>query len=116
MNSTAAGINDNGDIVGTSLDASFNATAYLRHNGVMLNLNKLIPPNSPLSLWVACSIKSSGEIVGLAMDASTGEFHGFLAAPSGSGGSVEISSTPAQTAVHVDVRRQNLPGLGIRVR
>jgi probable HAF family extracellular repeat protein len=84
VNSAALGINDTGDIVGISLDANFNGTAYLRHDGVMMDLNTLIPGGSPLFLIQACSINASGEIVGLAMT-SGGEFHGYLATPSNAG-------------------------------
>jgi len=70
-----------GDIVGVSLDAKFNLRAFLRHNGVMTDLNTLIPAGTPLTLMLACSINSSGEITGLAMT-SAGEFHGYVATPS----------------------------------
>jgi len=80
-NSVAAGINDTGEIVGTSLDANFDPHPYIWQNGVMTGLNSLIPANSPLSLLLACSINSSGEIVGLAVT-SAGEVHGYLATPS----------------------------------
>jgi probable HAF family extracellular repeat protein len=72
VNSFAIGINDAGDVVGASLDANFNPHPYLRQNGVMMNLNTLIPANSPLLLLLACSINSSGQIIGLAVT-STGE-------------------------------------------
>jgi probable HAF family extracellular repeat protein len=80
--SVALSINDNGDIVGISLDANFNARAYLRpHDGVMVDLNSLIPANSRLFLFNACSVNSRGEIIGIATD-SAGNFHGSLATPS----------------------------------
>jgi probable HAF family extracellular repeat protein len=83
-NSTAIGINDSGDVVGVSLSANFNPRAYLRQNGIMTDLNTLIPANSPLSLLVACSINASGQIVGVAVT-SAGEVHGYLATPINSG-------------------------------
>ncbi|MGD0300604.1 MAG: hypothetical protein ABSE86_26260, partial [Bryobacteraceae bacterium] len=83
-NSTAIGINDSGDVVGVSLDANFNPRAYLRQNGIMTDLNTLIPANSPLSLLVGCSINSSGQIVGVAVT-SAGVAHGYLATPINSG-------------------------------
>jgi probable HAF family extracellular repeat protein len=82
VNSVALGINDSGKIVGLSLDANFDPHPYLWQNGVMTNLNSLVPANGPLYLLVACSINSGGEIVGLAVT-STGEVHGYLAAPGG---------------------------------
>jgi len=80
-NSVGLGINDNGDIVGVSLDAKFNPRAYLRLNGTMTDLNTLIPANSPLFLLLGCSINSSGQIVGVAVT-SAGELHGYIATPS----------------------------------
>jgi probable HAF family extracellular repeat protein len=76
--SVAIGINDRGEVVGASLAANFNPRAFLWKNGVMTDLNTLIPANSALHLLVAQSINSSGGIVGLAVT-SAGEAHGFLA-------------------------------------
>ena len=95
VNSVALGINDGGSIVGLSLDVNFDPHPYLWQNGVMTNLNTLIPADSPLSLLIACSINSNGEIVGLALT-STGEVHGYLAAPSNIAAGSEVSSPAAQ--------------------
>jgi len=81
VNSTALGINEAGDVVGVSLDAMFNPRAYLWKNGVMADLNTLIPAGSPLSLLTACSINSRDQIVGFAVD-SSGDVHGYVATPS----------------------------------
>jgi probable HAF family extracellular repeat protein len=80
-NSSAVGINDAGEVVGISLDANFNPRAFVRRNGRMKDLNALVPGDSPLFLLLACSINSHGEIIGLAVEKSTGEAHGFLAIP-----------------------------------
>ncbi len=78
--SLALGINDRGDVVGASLDTSFNPRALLWENGVVTDLNTRIAANpSGLHLLLALSINSRGEIVGLAAT-STG-LHGFLATP-----------------------------------
>src|SRR5664280_748642 len=37
--------------------------------------------STSLSLLLACSVNSAGQIVGLAIDKNTGEAHGFLATP-----------------------------------
>jgi len=79
--SGAFGINDRGDVVGLSLDASGNPRAFLRQNGVMTDLSTLIPTDSPLLPFFAEIINSREEIVGLGVDTSTGNVHGFLATP-----------------------------------
>ena len=56
-------------------------SAFLWQNGVMTDLNTLIPANSPLSLLQARTINSRGETVGFALEASTGEIHAYLATP-----------------------------------
>jgi probable HAF family extracellular repeat protein len=76
-------ISDVGDIGGISFPANPNASprAFIRPDGgAMVDLNSLVPANTTLYLFSACSINSRGEIVGLALD-SQGNFHGYLATP-----------------------------------
>src|SRR5208283_1339049 len=80
--SAAVAINNQGQVTGVSIDASGqNLTAFLWQNGAMVDLNSLIPANSPLHLLHGFGINSSGEIVGFAVNNSSGEVHGFLAVP-----------------------------------
>jgi probable HAF family extracellular repeat protein len=83
--SLSLGINDGGEVVGASISPPGPPTgsfrAFLWRNGVMTDLNTLIPANSALYLLLAQSINSSGEIIGLAFDSSDNQAHGFLAAP-----------------------------------
>ena len=82
LNSGALSINDKGDVVGVSNDASFNPRAFLWQNGVMHDLNDpLITPNSPMVLLFAAGIDSSGQIAGWGVQKSTGQVHAFLATP-----------------------------------
>ena len=74
-------INNRGQVVGWSCDASGDCRAYLWQNNVMTDLNALIPANSPLYLMNAFGINDSGEIAGLALQISTGDVHAFLATP-----------------------------------
>ena len=78
--SAGLGINDRGDVVGVSFDASFNPRAFLRRNGVVVDLNNLILPDSALYLLFAHGINSRGEIIGFGVNRA-GEVHGFLATP-----------------------------------
>jgi probable HAF family extracellular repeat protein len=97
--SLAIGINDAGEVVGISLDATFTPHAYLWENGVMtdlntlVNTNPLIPGGSALFLASACSINSSGVITGFAFDTSTGEIHAYLATPAASSGETASGET-----------------------
>ncbi len=79
--SLALDINDRGEVVGASLDASLSfARAYVWENGRMTDLNTLIHGNPGLYLAFANAINDRGEIVGLGVT-SAGETHGFLAIP-----------------------------------
>ena len=74
--SAALGINDRGEIVGTSIDAKSSPRAVLSENGVPFDLNTLATNASGLHLQLAESINAQGEIVGY-RQTSTGEAHGF---------------------------------------
>jgi len=78
--SVGLAIDDAGVVTGGSLDDQFNPRAFIWQNGVMSDLNTLIPAGSPLQLWFACSINSSGAIIGVAAT-STGEVHGYMLTP-----------------------------------
>jgi probable HAF family extracellular repeat protein len=72
-------INDNGQVAGYSIDAMGNMGAFLWRDGVMSDLNALIP-DSPLYLLAASSINDAGEIAGFGVN-SDGDVHAFLATP-----------------------------------
>jgi probable HAF family extracellular repeat protein len=77
--SAAWGINDQGQIVGQSIGAA-GSRAVLWQNGVITDLNTLIPQGS-LTLVYANDINSSGDIVGGASNSTTGDSPAFLAIP-----------------------------------
>jgi probable HAF family extracellular repeat protein len=80
--SVALSINDAGEVGGVSIDSSFTTLrAFVVVNGVPTDLNSLVPAYSPLQLLTACGINSRGEITGLAVGNSTGEYRGYLAIP-----------------------------------
>lgn len=85
VNSLAIGINDAGQIVGASLDANFNPRAFLRVNETLIDLNTLVPADTSLYLVTACSINDRSEIIGIAIDKTTGDVHGYLAVPKNNG-------------------------------
>jgi probable HAF family extracellular repeat protein len=79
---TAFEINDRGQIVGASCDVTMQiCRGYIWQNGVMTDVNELLPQDSPLYVILATSINDAGQIAGLAIDLGTGEPHAFLAAP-----------------------------------
>jgi probable HAF family extracellular repeat protein len=103
--SWAQAINNKGQVVGFSQDLNSNNTvASLWQDGVLTDLNTLIPPNSPLFLIEALGINDRGQISGYGFDSSTGEYPAFLATPCdedhpGAEGR-DYSSVAATPAVH----------------
>jgi probable HAF family extracellular repeat protein len=93
VHSVAESINSRGEIVGRSSDASFNGRGVVWQNGVITDLNTLIPANSGLYITEGTSNNDLGQIVGTAMQISTGEMHAFLATPrsNGAGGNIAAS-------------------------
>ena len=84
-------INNKRQIVGFSLPGPLGSgRAFLWQNGIMTDLNTLIPANSPWYLQSALSINDAGEIAGYGT--INGETHAFLAKPVVSGTGV---SSPA---------------------
>jgi probable HAF family extracellular repeat protein len=82
--SVALAINDPGVVTGVSLDSTFTILhAFVVVDGVATDLNTLISADSPLQLETACGINSRGEITGLAVEKSTGQYRGYLAIPEG---------------------------------
>ena len=79
-NSFAYGINDSGAIVGYSWPAnSDHPHAFLYLNGVMIDLNALIPTGSGWELLEAYGINNAGQIVGEGL--WNGQSHAFLLDP-----------------------------------
>lgn len=82
--SVALAINDRGVVTGLSIDATFTILrAFVVVDGVSTDLNTLISADSPLQLQTACDVNSRGEITGLAVEKSTGQYRGYLAIPVG---------------------------------
>jgi probable HAF family extracellular repeat protein len=107
--SEATGINDRGQIVGVSFPSSH---AFIWQDGVMTDLNKLIPSGSPLALISTGDIDDRGEITGQACVVSNGvctsETPAFLAIPDCDGDAPDAVSSEAQTGAEVPetVRQQ----------
>jgi probable HAF family extracellular repeat protein len=78
--SVALGANEKGEVVGLSIDKTGVPRAFLRRNGVMIDLNTLLQANAPIHALVAEVINSRDEIVGFGVNGS-GQTHAFLATP-----------------------------------
>lgn len=74
----AEAINQSGDVVGTSTTAS-GSRAFLYKNGVMQDLNQLVPPDSGWELLDATAINDRGQIAGTGRIGGT--IHAFLVTP-----------------------------------
>jgi probable HAF family extracellular repeat protein len=94
--SIANSINDNGQVAAESCDVNFNCRAAVWQNGVMTDLNTLIPADAHLFLLLANSINSRGQIVGAAFDKSTNAIVPFLATPSAAGAEMEVRPSAPQ--------------------
>jgi probable HAF family extracellular repeat protein len=78
QNSAAEDINDAGQIVGWT--TAGNGGAYIYEDGVVTDLNTLIPAGSGLRLTAAKGINNAGQIVGIARDAAS-RTRAFLLTP-----------------------------------
>jgi probable HAF family extracellular repeat protein len=80
--SLAFGINNKGQVVGIFEDfPGDNTTGFLWQDGVMTDLNTLIPPGSPLFLKEPTAINDRGEIVGFGLLSDGVTQRGFLLTP-----------------------------------
>jgi probable HAF family extracellular repeat protein len=87
--STADGINARGQVVGASqaCDGSVFHAFLWEHGGPMVDLNTLIPSDSPLLLRAAYNINDRGEIAGIArLKSDFNKHRAFLLIPDGSCG------------------------------
>ncbi|HXG67015.1 MAG TPA: hypothetical protein VNO70_18070 [Blastocatellia bacterium] len=102
--SQANGINERGQVVGTSCDADFDCRAFLWEDGVLKNLNddNLIAPGFDGVLLNAQDINDQGEITGRAFDPATGKIRAYVAVPVSAPGS-EIGKMASASAVRIKV-------------
>ncbi len=81
----ATGINNLGQVVGNNFDSSFNwSHGFIWQNGVMTDLNTLIPADSNLFVISASNINERGQISGMATVLTgphAGNIHAYLATP-----------------------------------
>ncbi len=81
----ATGINDRGQVVGNNVDSDNNwSHGFIWQNGVMTDLNTLIPADSNLFIISASNINERGQISGMATVQTgphAGDIHAYLLTP-----------------------------------
>jgi len=81
----ATGINNRGQVVGNNFDSSFNwSHGFIWQDGVMTDLNTLIPADSNLFIISASNINDSGQISGMGTVQTgphKGDIHAYLLTP-----------------------------------
>jgi probable HAF family extracellular repeat protein len=124
--SEATGINDEGQIIGTSFTAGFaSSRAFIWQNGKITDLNTLIQPSSNLYLISTGDINDRGEITGqacvLSNGACTSQLVAFLGIPDFNDDSGEGASAAGQTesnspkiAIPDSIREQLQRRLGLK--
>jgi probable HAF family extracellular repeat protein len=100
--SFAFGLNDSGQVVGDSYNASGQPHAFVWQNGTMSDLNDLIPPGSGWVLGNATAINNAGQIVGVG--SHNGQGRAFLLTPDSSGlptpaGTVQFTRSDARAVL-----------------
>ena len=76
------GINDSTQIAGLSFPpGSGTAHGFLWQNGVMYDMNSIIPKHSPIIVLEALGINNRGQIAGYGFDRNTSNVHGYIATP-----------------------------------
>jgi len=81
----ATGINNRGQVVGNNFDSNFNwSRGFISQDGVMTDLNTLIPADSNLFIISASNINERGQISGMATVQTgphAGDIHAYLLTP-----------------------------------
>jgi probable HAF family extracellular repeat protein len=120
LDAFATGINNLGQVVGNDFDSNFNwSHGFIWQNGVMTDLNTLIPADSNLSVISASNINERGQISGMAWVVNgpdAGNIHAYLATPvdASIGTSMaDVVRTHPKSNSPANVGKQLLPRFGL---
>ena len=115
----ATGLNNRGQVVGNNFDSSFNwSHGFIWQNGVMTDINTLIPADSNLFVISASNINERGQISGMATVLTgphAGNIHAYLATPVDQdlGASVaDVVRTQPKTTLPANADKHMLHGSG----
>ena len=119
-NAFASGINDRGQVVGSSLDAHNNwSHAFIWQDNVLTNLDTLFPASANLFPVMGNKINERGQISGMAIVVSgphKGDIHAFLATPVNEKMDESIADVPPvhpKANLSADVNKQLLRRFGL---
>ena len=111
--SAGLGMNNVGDIVGASIAGpdplSGVPKAVVWHNGVITDLNTVVPADTSMFLLTAFMINDAGQVAGFGLGRNTFEVHAFLASPIPANGAptargpMKLRSLPS--GIHRQLRR-----------
>ena len=117
LDAFVTGINKWGQVVGNDFDPSFNwSHGFLWQNGVMADINTLIPEDSNLLVISASNINDRGQISGMATVLTgphAGNIHAYLATPVDArlGKSMaDVARTLPKISLPANVGKQTLQG------
>jgi probable HAF family extracellular repeat protein len=116
----ATGINNRGQVVGNNFDSNFNwSHGFIWPDGVMTDLNTLIPADSNLFIISASNINDRGQISGMATVLSgprAGDIDSYLLTPTDGrmGASMaDFARTHPQSTLHANACNHSLQRLGL---
>ena len=108
--SAGLGMNNVGDIAGASIAGPDPLTgvpkAVIWHNGVITDLNTVVPTDTSLFLLTAFTINDAGQVAGFGLDLNTFEVHGFVATPISANGAPAARGQVKPRSLPFGIRKQ----------
>jgi probable HAF family extracellular repeat protein len=116
----ASGINDQGQVVGSTLDPNFNwSHAFIWQNGVLTTLDTVFPASANLFPTMGNKINERGQISGMAIVMSgphKGDIHAFIATPTNERmdrSVADVASTHPKSNLSAEANKQLLHQVGL---
>jgi probable HAF family extracellular repeat protein len=112
----ATGINNRGQVVGSTLNSAGWSRGFIWQDNVMIDLNTLIPEDSNLYIIAASNINERGQISGMATvltGPDTGKIHAILLTPVSEEigeSAADFARTHPHSTVPVSASHHSLPG------